>query len=38
MGNKIDILLISETSLDDTFPSSQCILEGFTLEQSMVEA
>ena len=30
IGNKIDILLISETSLDGTFLLSQCILEGFT--------
>ena len=29
-GNKINILLISETKLDDTFPLSQFILEGFT--------
>ena len=29
IGNKIDILLISETKLD-TFPLSQFILEGFT--------
>ena len=30
IGNKIDILLISETKSDDTFPLSQFILEGFT--------
>ena len=30
IGNKIYILLISETKLDDTFPLSQFILEGFT--------
>ena len=30
IGNKIDILLISETNLNDTFPLSQFILEGFT--------
>ena len=30
VGNKIDILLISETKLDDTFPLSQFIWEGFT--------
>ena len=29
--NKIDILLISETKLDDTFTLSQFILENFTL-------
>ena len=28
--NKTDILLISETKLDDTFPLHQFILEGFT--------
>ena len=30
VGNKIDILLISETKLDDTFSLNQFILEGFT--------
>ena len=30
IGNKVDILLISETKLDDAFPLSQFILEGFT--------
>ena len=30
IGNKIDILLISQTKLDDTLPLSQFILEGFT--------
>ena len=30
IGNKIDILLISETKLDDTFSLSEFILEGFT--------
>ena len=30
IGNKIDILLISETKLDDAFPLNQFILEGFT--------
>ena len=30
IGNKIDILLISETKLDDTFPLSQLFLEGFS--------
>ena len=30
IGNKIDILLISETKLDNTFSLSQFILEGFT--------
>ena len=31
IGNKINILLIYETKLDDTFSLSQFILEGFTL-------
>ena len=30
IGNKIDILLISETKLHDTFPLSQFILEAYT--------
>ena len=30
VGNKIDVFLISETKLDDTFPLNQFILEGFT--------
>ena len=30
VGNKIDVLLISETKLDNTFPLNQFILEGFT--------
>ena len=30
VGNKTDILLISETKLDDTFLLNQFILEGFT--------
>ena len=30
IGNKVNILLIHETKLDDTFPPSQFILEGFT--------
>ena len=30
MGNKVDIQLISEIELDDTFPLGQFILEGFT--------
>ena len=29
IGNNIDVLLISERKLDDTFCSSQFILEGF---------
>ena len=35
VGNKIDILLISETKLDDTFPLNQFILEGFTPPYSL---
>ena len=30
VGYKIDVLLISETKLDDTFPLNQFILKGFT--------
>ena len=30
-GNNIDVLLISETELEASFPSSQFILNGFTL-------
>ena len=30
IGNNIDVLLISETKLDASFPSSQFILHGFT--------
>ena len=30
IGNKIDVLLISATKLDASFPSSQFILDGFT--------
>ena len=30
IGNNIDVLLISETVLDASFPSSQFILDGFT--------
>ena len=28
--NKVDILLISEAKLDETFPTSQFSFEGFT--------
>ena len=31
IGNNIDVLLISEMKLDASFPSSQFILDGFTL-------
>ena len=31
VGNKTDVLLTSETKLDNTFPLNQFILEGFTL-------
>ena len=30
IGNNIDVLLISETKLDPSFPSSKFILDGFT--------
>ena len=30
ISNTIDLLLISEAKLDDTFPLSEFILEGFT--------
>ena len=30
IGNNIDVLLISETKLDASFPSSQFILDGLT--------
>ena len=30
IGNNIDVLLISETKLDASFPSSQFILDRFT--------
>ena len=30
VGKKVNVLLISETKLDDTFPLNQFILEGFT--------
>ena len=29
IGNNIDILLISETKLDDSFPSAQFLIKGF---------
>ena len=31
IGNNIDVLLISETKLDASFPLSKFILDGFTL-------
>ena len=30
IGNNTDVLLISETKLDPSFPSSQFFLDGFT--------
>ena len=30
IGNNVDVLLISETKLDPSFPSGQLILDGFT--------
>ena len=35
VDNKIDVLLISETKLDNTFPLNQFILEGFTPPYSL---
>ena len=29
IGNNLDVLLISETKLDDTFPTAQFLLDGF---------
>ena len=30
VGNNLDILMISETKIDDTFPESQFLIEGFS--------
>ena len=30
VGNNIDILMVSETKIDDTFPESQFLMEGFS--------
>ena len=30
VGNNLDILMVSETKLDDTFPDSQFLMEGFS--------
>ena len=30
MGNKTDILMISESKLDDIFPTSQFVIDSFT--------
>ena len=30
IGNKIDILMISQSKLDDTFPTSQLLIDSFT--------
>ena len=35
IGNNIDVLLIFETKLDVSFPSSQFILDGFTPPYSL---
>ena len=31
INNNLDILLISETKIDDTFPGSQFLIEGFSV-------
>ena len=31
LNNNIDILMISETKIDDTFPDSQFLIEGFSV-------
>ena len=30
VGNKLDIFMVSETKIDDTFPDSQFLIEGFS--------
>ena len=30
VGNNLDILMISETKIDDTFPKSKFLIEGFS--------
>ena len=30
VGNNLDILMVSETKIDDTFPKSQFLIEGFS--------
>ena len=30
VGNNLDILMVSETRIDDTFPESQFLIEGFS--------
>ena len=30
VGNNLDILVVSETKIDDTFPESQFLIEGFS--------
>ena len=30
VGNKLDILMVSEIKIDDTFPESQFLIEGFS--------
>ena len=30
VGNNLDILMVSETKIDDTFPESQFLIEGFS--------
>ena len=31
INNNLDILMISETKIDDTFPDSQLLIEGFSV-------
>ena len=37
VGNKIDVLLISETKLDNTFPLNQFILEDLLHHTGLIE-
>ena len=30
IGNNLDIIMVSETKIDDTFPESQFLMEGFS--------
>ena len=31
VGNNLDIIMVSETKTDDTFPESQFLMEGFSI-------
>ena len=35
INNNLDILLISETKIDDTFPGSQFLIEGFSVHYKL---